>query len=250
MHHAFGDGLNALEIGVRVRVPGGLREAVEGVVEQLGDATSIAAPVLRSAHLPAPASPLVIQSSGRRALAVAALDLQQVRRIRASYGGTVNDVLLAVVTGALRRKPVVGLPLRLTGREPDPHEQLLMIRQGMEQNRSTGGSPGPGAIPVLADRLPPSVLRVTAPVAGQGASLLFGLMVTSIPVPSFPFTLDGAALAEDFPIAPLAAGQALVVGLSWEQPAPTWPCTPIGMVCRTCNSSPRLSSPRQMPWAA
>lgn len=45
----------------------------------------------------------MIQSSGRRALAVAGLDLQQVRRIRASYGGTVNDVLLAVVTGALRR---------------------------------------------------------------------------------------------------------------------------------------------------
>jgi diacylglycerol O-acyltransferase len=283
MHHAFGDGLNALEIGVRVldgvalpgggaltsdevadggsgasepavlsqlwRVPGGLREAVGGVVGQLSDATSIAASVLRSAHLPAPASPLVIQSSGRRALAVAALDLQQVRRIRASYGGTVNDVLLAVVTGALRRWVVArggqvdGLILRafipvsqrarsaertggnrLSGYlcdlpvgEPDPREQLLMIRRGMEQNRATGGSRGPGAIPVLADRLPPAVLRVAAPVAGQGASLLFDLMVTSIPVPSIPFTLDDAALAEVFPIAPLAAGQALVVGLSWYQ---------------------------------
>jgi hypothetical protein len=51
--------------------------------------------------------------------------------------------------------------------EPDPVEQLLMIRRGMEQNRSTGGSCGPGAVPILADRLPPSVLRVTAPVAGH-----------------------------------------------------------------------------------
>ncbi len=283
LHHAFGDGLNALEIGVRVlddiplpvgdvrtsadaanggsrapepavlsqlwRVPGGLREAVEAVAGQLSDATSIAASVLRSAHLPAQASPLVIQSSGRRALAVAALDLQQVRRIRASYGGTVNDVLLAVVTGAFRRWVVArggqvgGLVLRafipvsqrarsgertggnrLSGYlcdlpvgEPDPREQLLMIRRGMEQNRANGGSRGPGAIPVLADRLPPAVLRVAAPVAGQGASLLFDLMVTSIPVPSIPFTLDGAPLAEVFPIAPLAAGQALVVGLSWYQ---------------------------------
>lgn len=42
-------------------------------------------------------------------------------------------------------------------------------------------------------------------------------MVTSIPVPSIPFTLDGAGLEEALPMAPLAAGQALVVGLSWYQ---------------------------------
>ncbi len=283
MHHAFGDGFNALEIGVRVldeftlrgggarssgdvgnsatsvseptvlsrlwRVPGGLRDAVDGVVGQVREASGIAASVLSSARLPAPGSPLVISTSGRRALAVTALDLAQVRRIRTGYGGTVNDVLLAVVTGAFREwivargEPVNGLILRafipvsqrarsgeriggnrLSGYlctlpvgEPDPSERLLMIRREMEQNRATGGNRGPGAIPVLADRLPPAVHRFAAPVAGQGASLLFDLMVTSIPLPSIPFTLDGAHLAEVFPIAPLAAGQALVVGLSWYQ---------------------------------
>jgi len=35
---------------------------------------------------------------------------------------------------------------------------------------------------VLADRLPPAVDLVVAPVAGQGASLLFDLMVPSIPI--------------------------------------------------------------------
>jgi hypothetical protein len=39
-------------------------------------------------------------------------------------------------------------------------------------------------------------------------------MVTSIPIPGIPFTLDGAELDGVFPIAPLAAGQALVVGLA------------------------------------
>ena len=52
-------------------------------------------------------------------------------------------------------------------------------------------------------------------MAGQGASLLFDLMVTSIPLPAMRFTLDGAELEEVFPLAPLAAGQALVIGLSW-----------------------------------
>lgn len=282
MHHAFGDGLNALEIGLRVvdevklqgaagkrstavqvplpptkpsvlsrlwRSPGDLRDAVGTVVEQASEATQIAASVLRCVRLPAPASPLVISTSGRRTLATARLDLPQVRRIRARYGGTVNDVLLSVVTGALREwlvargDPVDGLILRafipvsqrarlghrmggnrLSGYlcelpvgEPNPGKRLLMIRRAMEQSKAAGASRGAGAIPVLADRLPPAVHRVAAPVAGQGASLLFDLMVTSIPLPSIPFTLDDAQLEEVFPMAPLAAGQALVVGLSWYQ---------------------------------
>jgi WS/DGAT/MGAT family acyltransferase len=282
MHHAFGDGLNALEIGLRVadeftlrgggtrssavdhgsspsmestglsrlwRVSGDVREAVESIVGQLSEATKIAASVLRYVRLPTPGSPLVITSSGRRALATARLDLRQVRRIRAYFGGTVNDVLLSVVTGALREwlvgrgAPVEGLILRafipvsqrarsghrlggnrLSGYlcdlpvgEPHPGMRLLTIRREMEQSKAAGPTSGPGAIPVLADRLPPAVHRVAAPVAGQGASLLFDLMVTSIPVPSLPVTLDGADLEEVFPVAPLAAGQALVVGLSWYQ---------------------------------
>jgi hypothetical protein len=51
----------------------------------------------------------------------------------------------------------------------------------MEQSKATGADIGPGAIPVLADRLPPAVHLVVASVAGQGASLL-DLMVTSIPI--------------------------------------------------------------------
>jgi diacylglycerol O-acyltransferase len=282
MHHAFGDGLNALEIGLRVvdevklrgaagkqstavgiapaatkpsvlsrlwSSPGNVRDAVGSVVEQASEMTQIAASVLRCIRLPAPTSPLVVTTSGRRSLATARLDLPQIRRIRARYGGTVNDVLLSVVTGALREwlvargDPVDGLILRafipvsqrarsghrtggnrLSGYlcelpvgEPDPGKRLLMIRRAMEQSKAAGASRGAGAIPVLADRLPPAVHRVAAPVAGQGASLLFDLMVTSIPLPSLPFTLDEAELEEIFPIAPLAAGQALVVGLSWYQ---------------------------------
>lgn len=283
MHHAVGDGLNALKIGVQVldgfanragsarrgeqlrdgtssaaepdvlarlwQVPGDVRDVMDGVVEQLTDVSAMAASVLRSARLPAPGSPLVITSSGHRALKVASLDLEQIRRIRRAYGGTVNDVLLSVVTGALRRwlltrgDQIDGLVLRafvpvsrrararrqaggnrLSGYlcnlpvgERDAGERLLTVRRTMERNRAAGPSRGPGAIPLLADRLPAAVHRVAAPVAGQGAALLFDLIVTSIPVSTIPFTLDGAELAEVFPIAPLLAGQALVIGLSWYQ---------------------------------
>ncbi|HEY3895905.1 MAG TPA: WS/DGAT domain-containing protein [Pseudonocardiaceae bacterium] len=46
-------------------------------------------------------------------------------------------------------------------------------------------------------------------------SLLCDLIVTSIPVPSMPFALGGAKLEQVYPIAPLAAGHAPVVGLCW-----------------------------------
>jgi diacylglycerol O-acyltransferase / wax synthase len=213
----------------------------------LADATGSAVAVLRNARLPAPGSPLVVWSSGRRALAVASLNLQQVRRIRRAYGGTVNDVLLWVVTGALRDwlvargNQVEGLALRAfipvsqrsrAGRRiggnrlsgylcelpvgaPDPTERLLQIQRTMTRNRAAGTSRSPGAILELADRLPAPVHRIAAPVAGQGALLLFDLMVTSVPVPNVALAFDGAELVEVFPMAPLVAGQALVIGLSW-----------------------------------
>jgi WS/DGAT/MGAT family acyltransferase len=288
MHHAFTDGLAALDVGLRVldesrprnggapapppstppastppastapsstpssmllrlwRVPGDLRDAVEGAIEQMAEATGIAASVLRRVRLPPPGSPLVISSSGQRVLATARLDLRQIRRIRAHFGGTVNDVLLSVVAGALRewligrgdlvegslrafvpvsrrarssdrigRNQVSGYLCELPVSEPDPGERLLRIRAAMQRNKATGTDRGVGAIPLLADRLPPAVHRVAAPVAGQGAALLFDLMVTSIPLPAMRFTLDGAELEEVYPLAPLAPGQALVVGLSW-----------------------------------
>ena len=284
MHHAFGDGLSALDVGLRVldecrprngsaptppastppsstppsstqpsmlsrlwRVPGDLRGAVEGAVEQMTEVTGMAASVLRRVRLPPPGSPLAISSSGQRVVATARLDLRQVGRIRAHFGGTVNDVLLSVVAGALRewligrgalvegstlrafvpvsqrarssdrigRNHVSGYLCELPVSEPDPGERLLRIRAAMERNKAAGADRGIGAIPLLADRLPPVVQRVAAPVAGQGAALLFDLVVTSIPLPAMPFTLDGADLEEMFPLAPLVPGQALAVGLSW-----------------------------------
>ncbi|HEY6425497.1 MAG TPA: wax ester/triacylglycerol synthase domain-containing protein, partial [Pseudonocardiaceae bacterium] len=124
MHHAFGDGLNALEIGyglldgfspkhgrqfdnspavtgssalpppVRLtRYVSDVRDAVVGGLGQLAEALGIAGAVLGSARLPSPGSPLVISSSDQRALALARLDLRQLHRARKYYGGTVNDVL-------------------------------------------------------------------------------------------------------------------------------------------------------------
>ncbi|MGQ0775114.1 MAG: wax ester/triacylglycerol synthase family O-acyltransferase [Pseudonocardiales bacterium] len=288
LHHAFVDGLAALQIGIGLldelgslapprgatiapprpaahlvstapsrsrarrilsapcRLAYGVRCAAGGAVGQATELVSITTSVLGSARLPSPGSPLVITSSGRRGLGLARLDLQYVHRIRAHFGGTANDVLLAVVAGALRNwlgtrgHPVEGLCMRALipvsyrarsgGRvggnqisaylcelpvgEPDAGKRLRIIQQSMQHSKAAGVTRGPGAIPLLAERLPAAVHRFAAPVAGQVAALLFDLMVTSVPMPGISLRLCGAELEEVFPVAPLPSGHALGVALS------------------------------------
>lgn len=88
------------------------REGVETLQMTLRDTTSVigeTADVLgklvalvRTAAQPAPSSPLNAPISRNRRFAVARTDLGRYRKIRARYGCSINDVVLTVVTGAMR----------------------------------------------------------------------------------------------------------------------------------------------------
>jgi diacylglycerol O-acyltransferase len=217
-----------------------------GLARQTGQALGIAASLLGSASRPEPESPWTASPSAERGLAMLRLDLQDVHRIRRRHGGTAHDVLLAVVTGALRRWlaargcPLDGRTLRAlipVGRthrcarpgagnalsgylcelpvgEPDPLVRLRMVRAEMDRNKTAGPGRGAGALPLLADRLPPAVHRLAGPFAGLGASLLFDTVVTNVPLPDVTLHLAGAELTELYPIVPLAHGHALGVAAS------------------------------------
>jgi WS/DGAT/MGAT family acyltransferase len=184
--------------------------------------------------------------SANRRLALLRLDVGTVRQVRKRHGGTDNDVLLAVVTGALRdwlaeqghcaeslsvrafipvsRRSRTDDPRRgnvLSGylcdlpvQEGDPLARLRQIRTTMDRHKAAGFARGPGAIPVLADRMPAAIHRVAGPLARHGAPLLFDTMITNVPIPARTLTLAGAQLQEVYPIAPLARGQALGIALS------------------------------------
>ena len=51
---------------------------------------------------PAPDSPLNVRIGEQRRFGMAATDLDDYKRVRKAHGGTVNDVVLATVAGALR----------------------------------------------------------------------------------------------------------------------------------------------------
>src|SRR3954464_338283 len=81
------------------------RAAVTDVRSTAARLSGVAGGLLRTARravLPAPSSPLNAPVGRQRRVAVARAQLDDVKKIRKADGGTVNDVLLTVVTGALR----------------------------------------------------------------------------------------------------------------------------------------------------
>ncbi|HLL65369.1 MAG TPA: WS/DGAT domain-containing protein [Micromonosporaceae bacterium] len=208
--------------------------------------------MLTSARLTSSASPLALLRPGteaagtERRLALLRLNLGEIRQIRRRHGGTDNDVLLAVVTGALRewlaqhgqcvervslralvpvsRRGRTGQPRHgnlLSGylcdlpvQESDPVTRLTRIRTTMDRNKSAGPTRGAGAIPVLAGRVPAAVHRVVTPLARYSASRFFDAVVTNVPIPAVRLTFAGAPLREVYPIAPLAQGHRLGIAMS------------------------------------
>ncbi|MEU1471196.1 wax ester/triacylglycerol synthase family O-acyltransferase [Streptomyces sp. NPDC005761] len=277
LHHALADGMRAVAIGAgifdeiataagrgrpgaaagRVRpvpprswMPGPRQVAglALGRIEDLGRAFGVGASLVRASRLDLRGAPaLSASSSGTRRLATADLDLESVQRIRRAAGGTSNDVLLAVVAGALRRwmlergEPLPGADPRalvpvsrrrpggaaaangnrlsayllgLPVSEPDPWARLRAVRGAMDRNKSAGPLRGAGAVAVLADQLPSLAHRFGAPLAGSAARMLFDVLVTSVPLPRSALSLGGCPLRALYPMAPLARGQSLAVALT------------------------------------
>ncbi|QGV77416.1 wax ester/triacylglycerol synthase family O-acyltransferase [Streptomyces ficellus] len=273
LHHALADGMRAVAIGAGIfdqiagaRPPGRRRPrpvtprswlpgplnvagAARGRIEELGRALGVGASVVRASRLDPRGTPaLTAGSSGTRRLATVDLDLEEVRRVRRVTGGTANDVLLAVFTGALRhwmlergeplpaadpralvpvsRRRPGGAPgpgpgntfsaylLDLPVSDPDPLGRLDAVRRGMDRNKAAGPSRGAGALAVLADQLPPLAHRFGAPLAGGAARMLFDVLVTNVPLPRSTLSLGGHPLRALHPMAPLAQGQALAVAMS------------------------------------
>ncbi|MEV0775369.1 wax ester/triacylglycerol synthase family O-acyltransferase [Streptomyces sp. NPDC050433] len=105
---------------------------------------------------------------------------------------------------------LLGLPVS----EPDPSARLSAVRRAMDRNKKDGPSRGPGAVAVIAGQLHPLAHRLGAPLAGSAARILFDVLVTSVPLPRATLSFGGCPLREVYPMAPLARGQSLAVGLT------------------------------------
>jgi diacylglycerol O-acyltransferase len=201
----------------------------------------------RTAARPAPGSPLNVTISEQRRIGLARTELDDYKRVRKAHGGTVNDVVLATVAGALRGwllsrgeavtggstvRAMVPVSVR-TGDEqgalgnrvssylvdipigePDPVVRLSQVSFAMKAHKESGQSVGADAIVALSGFAPPTLHALAAQVATGMTRRLFNVVVTNVPGPQFPLYAGGAQMLDMFPVVPLAKGQAMSIGLT------------------------------------
>ncbi|WP_436501763.1 WS/DGAT domain-containing protein [Actinokineospora sp. HUAS TT18] len=98
--------------------------------------------------------------------------------------------------------------------QPDPARRVAAVRAAMDVNKAAGPGRGAGAVATLADHLPVGLHRLLTPLARRAAPALCDLVVTTVPIPFRPLSLDGAVLREVYPLVPLAAGHALSIAMA------------------------------------
>ncbi len=244
--HLVGDALLGL-----ARRPAALAEAVGRSLGDLGASVSrvtdaagtVAGAVTGALHVTHP-SPFSAGPGEHRRIAVARADLEDFRRVRNGLGGTVNDAILATVTGALRswllsrgealRRPTVvralvpvgvasdsrdgevtGLLVDLAVGEPDPLTRLARVQDAMASQMPRRGSDrrpvGADVLASLSGFAPPTLHSLGARAAHGLTRRGYALAITNVPGPQYAMYAAGARLSEMFPFLPLSKGQALSV---------------------------------------
>jgi diacylglycerol O-acyltransferase / wax synthase len=247
-------GLVADAVAELVRRPTAVADTVRmGVLDLRSTAGKVAGAVgglaaaARVAARPAPSTPMNVPIGEQRRFGVARTDLDDYKRVRKQHGGTVNDVVLATVAGALRgwllsrgeavtgsttMRALVPVSVRsdeqrgsagnrvssylvdLPVGEPDPVIRLSQVSFAMKAHKESGQSVGADAIVALSGFAPPTLHAVAAQVANGMTRRLFNVVVTNVPGPQFPLYAAGAQMLDMFPVVPLAKGQAMSIGLT------------------------------------
>jgi WS/DGAT/MGAT family acyltransferase len=170
-------------------------------------------------------------------------ELADFKRVKNAFGGTVNDVVLAVVAGALQKwlrsrgVRTEGLELRalvpvsirardqrdqlgnriaaMRGPLPvyveDPVARLAVVREAMDGLKDSKQAVGAEVLAGVQSFAPPTVLAQASRI--NFSTRLFNLIVTNVPGPQFPLYLLGRELQDLFPIAFLPRDHAIAIAV-------------------------------------
>ncbi|SHK61601.1 Diacylglycerol O-acyltransferase [Pseudonocardia thermophila] len=173
------------------------------------------------------------------------------RKVRKAHGGTVNDVILAVVTGGLRRllirrgepltestqvRAMVPVSVRARARETgtigpagnsisaylvdlpvavtDPVERLGILSAAMEEHKRGGQAVGAATLMGLVGLAPPVLHSLGVRMASRYSDNFYNVLVTNVPGPPRPLYAMGARMLEMYPVVPLGGRQAVAVGIT------------------------------------
>jgi diacylglycerol O-acyltransferase len=204
-------------------------------------------PGLGKAALPlsAPRTSFNASVTRRRSVAFAAIGLDDVKRLKTAMGTTVNDVVLAVCTGALRTfllegdelpaKPLVAVVpvsvrpdatdtygsnkvssmfVQLPSQLEDPLERLLMIQQGTKGAKEEHNALGADTLLNWAEHATPNLFANAARLYSRMRLAnrhrpVANLVISNVPGPDFPLYLGGAELRSGYPLGPVIEGMGL-----------------------------------------
>ncbi len=211
---------------------GFLRDAAEGVGE-----------IVWAGLNPAPETPLNVPIGPHRRYAVVRQQLSEFKEVKDALGGTVNDVVLTVVSGALaqwlhsRGVRTEGLEMRalvpvsvrtkeqkntlgnkitvMRGPLPvyieDPVARLRFVRAAMDGLKESKQAEGAATLAAVNNLAPPTVLAQASRL--NFSTRLFNLIVTNIPGPQLPLYVLGRKLEDVFPVAFLPEDHALAIAI-------------------------------------
>ena len=214
-----------------VAAAGAAYEALEGLREAFAAGLHPASP-----------TPLNVDIGPHRRFDWLDMDLAAVRAIKKNMGGTLNDVVLAVLSGALGRflhqrgldvarldvramlpvnvrdtsdrdmgNRVASIVARLPLAERDPRRRLERVTAATQEAKHSRQAAGMKMLEEIGDLTFTSIFVQFARMAARTRP--FNLIVTNVPGPSFPVYVLGAPMRACYPLVPLFQNQALGVAL-------------------------------------
>jgi diacylglycerol O-acyltransferase / wax synthase len=192
---------------------------------------------------PAPETPLNVEIGPHRRYVVVRNELADYKAVKNAFGGTVNDVVLTVVSGALRGwlqsrgVRTEGLELRalvpvsirthdqrgttgnriaaMRGPLPvyieDPIARLRTVKAGMDDLKESKQAVGAEVLAGVQNFAPPTILAQASRL--NFSTRLFNLIVTNVPGPQFPLYVRGREMLDVFPVAFLPKNHALAIAI-------------------------------------
>jgi diacylglycerol O-acyltransferase len=192
---------------------------------------------------PAPDTPLNVPIGPHRRVTWTGIPLEHLKEIKNELGGTVNDVFLAVVSGALgrwlRRHGVRTEGMELRGIVPvsiradehrgalgnritamlgplpvyatDPLERYRVVSESMSGLKESKQAVGAETLTRLQDFAPPTILAQASRL--NFSARAYNMLVTNVPGPQFPLYLLGREMEELVPVPFLAPEHALAVAM-------------------------------------
>ena len=199
-------------------------------------------------NLAGPRTPFNTRPTNRRNFAPFQIPLAEIKAIKSTLNATVNDVVMAICAGGLRRwladrdalpatplKAAVPVSIRtkddkdsmgnkvsmimadLPTDQSDPIERLHAVHRSMEAAKTEHGALPVATIIGFSDFAVPAIAATAAREAQRanitGHVMPANVVISNVPGPQRPMYLAGAELLEFYPVSMIADGQALNITL-------------------------------------